>query len=98
MRRGKSKEDLLEEGLASLFAVGSADWLYFLRLTREREEREREEQGSEGSEVDERDYRYDPDEGYMRAVEGDEAFMERIEALKASSMDGEGEGGALTRP
>jgi hypothetical protein len=38
-RRGKSKEDLLEEGLASLFAVGSANWLYDLRLTREREER-----------------------------------------------------------
>ena len=99
VRRGESKEDLLEEGLASLFDVGSANWLYDLRLTREREEREREEQGSEGSEVDEFDYRYDPDEGYMLAVESDEAFMERIEAFMASCMDGgEGEGEALARP
>ena len=67
-------------------------------MDREREEREREEQGSEGSEVDERDYRYDPDEGYMRAMESDEAFAERIEAWMASCMDGEGEGGALARP
>ena len=49
--------------------------------------------------MDERDYQYDPDEGYMRAVEGDEAFMERIEAFMASCMDGgEGKGEALARP
>ena len=42
--------------------------------------REERDTDSEGSEVDERDYRYDPDEGYMRAMESDEAFTERIEA------------------
>ena len=76
----------------------STNWLCDLRLAREREEREREEHGSEGSEVDERDYRYDPDEGHMRAMECDEAFTEHIEAWMASCMGKEGVGGALARP